>query len=208
MKNTRKIATAALVAGLFATHAGAADTNTTAAAPTSYSVDMTQDCSGGGTRTVKGSYDATTGALSTTTTLAACVVRNGDKFDGTTTTAGTLLATGTGFTIDITATVDTSALLADGSTVVRKCTTVKQGTFDSTTQTFDGTTAKSNCSVTGKVREHEGIVEHLLRAATGGEDGGGSDSGERIAPPRPGEDNTSSGTQQNGGTSGGNRPER
>lgn len=208
MKKTYNITTAALIAGLFALNANAADTSTAAAAPTSYSVDMTQDCSGGGTRTVMGSYDATTGSLNTTTTLAACIVRNGDKFDGTTTTTGTLLTTGTGFTIDITATVDTSALLADGSTVVRKCTTVKQGTFDSTTQTFDGTTAKNNCSVTGKVREHEGIVEHLLRAAIGGEDGGGSDSGERIAPPRPGEDNASTGTQQNDDTSGSNRPER
>lgn len=43
---------------------------------------MTNACAGGGTRSVKGSYDSTSGALSTSTTTTVCVARNGDKFDG------------------------------------------------------------------------------------------------------------------------------
>jgi hypothetical protein len=151
-------------------------------------INMTDNCAGGGTRKVTGSYGGTAGALDITTTLAACVARNGDKFDGTTATAGTLLPTATGFTIAITATVNTTVTRADGSTVVRVCTTTKNGTFTTATQTFDGKTAETNCSVTGKVLEHEGLVEHLLRPATGGEDGGAEDSTQRTLPPQAGED--------------------
>ena len=149
---------------------------------------MTNNCAGGGTRAVTGSYDATTGALSTTTTLTGCIVRNGDKFDGTTSTSGTLLATATGFTIDITASVNTTIARADLSRVTRVCTTTKRGTFTTANQTFDGTTARNNCSVTGKVLEHESLVEHLLRPAVGEEDGGGQNTVTRMLPPQAGED--------------------
>lgn len=163
-------------------------TNTsTGTGGTPNAISMTNNCAGGGTRTVTGSFDLTTGALNTTTTLTACVSRNGDKFDGTTATVGTLLAIATGFTIDLTATVNTTVTRADGSTVVRACTTTKKGTFTTAGQTFDGTTTETNCSVTGKVLEHEGLVEHLLRAATGGEDGA-EDSTQRTLPPQAGED--------------------
>jgi hypothetical protein len=151
-------------------------------------INMTDNCAGGGTRKVTGSYGGTAGALDITTTLAACVARNGDKFDGTTSTKGALLPTATGFTIDITASVNTTVTRADRSTVVRVCTTTKKGTFTNATQTFDGKTAETDCSVTGKVLEHEGIVEHLLRPATGGEDGGAQESTQRTLPPQAGED--------------------
>jgi len=156
--------------------------------PTSFAVDMSENCAAGGTRAVKGSYDAASGALNTTTTLAACVARNGDKFDGTMSTKGTLVATATGFRIDITAGVNTTILRSDRSTVSRVCTIAKNGTFTTANQTFEGTTSQTNCTVTGKVFEHEGLVEHLLRAAHGLEDGGGMYAGTRMMPPRRGED--------------------
>lgn len=181
-RSTAVIAALALT-GLVSVHSYAQSAPTRATP-----ISMTNNCAGGGTRVVTGSYDATTGALSTTTTLTGCIVRNGDMFDGTTSTVGTLLATSTGFTIDITANVDTTITRADLSKVVRVCTSTKKGTFTTANQTFDGTTTQNNCSVTGKVLEHEGVVEHLLRPAMGEEDGGGEDASMRMLPPQTGED--------------------
>lgn len=155
---------------------------------TANSIQSSEKCATSGSRVISGTYDPTTGALNTKTTLSACVIRNGDKFDGTDTTAGTLLATATGFAIDITSTVNMAIVRADGSIVTRACTSTKKGTYTSATQTFDGTTAKSNCSVTGKVLEHENVIEHLLRAATGEDEGGGDDTNKRVMPPQAGED--------------------
>jgi hypothetical protein len=149
---------------------------------------MTSNCAGGGTRAVTGSYDTATGALSTTTTLTACIARNGDRFEGTTSTTGRLLATSTGFSINITANVNTTITRSDLSRVVRVCTSTRAGTFTTANQTFDGTTSQTNCSVTGRVLEHEGLVEHLLRPALGDEDGGGRDATMRMLPPQQGED--------------------
>ena len=167
--------------------------STTTASPTTTqtttnAIQNSEKCATSGSRMISGTYDATSGALNTKTTLSACVIRNGDKFDGTDTTVGTLLATATGFTIDITSTVDTAIVRADGSTVTRTCTSTKKGTYTSATQTFDGTTAKTGCSVIGKVLEHENIIEHLLRAATGDDEGGGDDTNKRTMPPQAGED--------------------
>ncbi|MFA6311213.1 MAG: cytochrome c [Sterolibacterium sp.] len=189
-------ATALVFGGLLFSSMAFADTDTNptpTASPattqaTANSIQSSERCAASGSRVISGSYDPITGALNTTTTLSACVIRNGDKFDGTDTTAGTLLATATGFTIDITSTVNTAIVRADGSTVTRACTSTKKGTYTSATQTFDGTTAKSNCSVTGKVLEHENVIEHLLRAATGDDEGGGDDTNKRVIPPRADED--------------------
>lgn len=177
------------LAGLAVTSAQAQTTTTTTTPrPTSSSISMTNNCAGGGTRTVTGSYDAATGALSAITTLTACVARNGDKFDGTTSTIGSLLATSTGFTINITANVNTTITRSDLSKVVRVCTSTKEGRFTTANQTFDGTTSQNNCSVTGKVLEHEGLVEHLLRPALGDEESGGREATMRMLPPQQGED--------------------
>ena len=187
MKKSSAVFAALALAGLVSVNAHAQTTTTTP--PTRATpISMTNNCSGGGSRVVTGSYDATTGALSTTTTLTGCIVRNGDKFDGTTSTIGTLLATSTGFTIDITADVNTTVTRADLSKVVRVCKSTKQGTFTHGNQTFDGKTVHTNCSVTGKVLEHEGLVEHLLRPALGGEDRGGDNATARMLPPQAGED--------------------
>ena len=176
------------LAGLVSVNGAIAQVITHTPQPKSFNIDMTNDCAGGGTRVVQGTYDADTGALSVTTTLTACVVRNGDKFDGTTSTAGTLLATETGYEIDITASVDTTIERSDLSKVERSCTVTKKGTYTTVNQTFVGTTARTNCSVTGQVLEHESLVEHLLRPAYGMAEGGGLDMGSRMIPPQPGED--------------------
>lgn len=183
------IALALALAGLVsASGASAQETTRTPPLPASFTVDMTNDCAGGGTRVVQGTYDAATGALDTKTILTGCIARNGDTFDGTTSTVGTLAATETGYRIDITASVDTTIVRSDLSTVSRVCTVTKNGTFTIANQTFDGTTAQTECSVTGKVLEHESLVEHLLRAAHGMAEGGGLNAGSRMIPPQPGED--------------------
>ena len=189
MKRKTAMGLALALAGLISVNWASAQTTASATTlPTSFAVDMSENCAAGGTRAVKGSYDAASGALNTTTTLAACVARNGDKFDGTTSTNGTLVATATGFRIDIAASVNTAIVRSDLSTVSRMCTIAKNGTFTTANQTFEGTTSQTNCAVTGKVLEHEGLVEHLLRAAHGLEDGGGMYAGTRMMPPRRGED--------------------
>lgn len=162
--------------------------NPTTTQASANTIQSSEKCATSGSRVISGNYDPITGALNTKTTLSACVIRNGDKFDGTDTTTGTLLATAAGFAIDITSTVNAAIVRADGSTVTRACTSTKKGTYTSATQTFDGTTAKSNCSVTGKVLEHENVIEHLLRAATGDDEGGGDDTNKRVMPPQADED--------------------
>jgi hypothetical protein len=184
LKKSSVVLAALVLAGLVSVNVHAQSTTPTRATP----IAMTNNCAGSGTRAVTGSYDTTTGALSASTTLTGCIVRNGDKFDGTTSTTGTLLATATGFTIDITASVNMTITRADLSKVTRVCTTTKKGTFTNANQTFDGTTAQDNCSVTGKVLEHEGLVEHLLRPAMGDDDQGGKEATMRMLPPQAGED--------------------
>ena len=155
---------------------------TTTPAPKATALNSTDECSGGGTRTLTGSWDKTTGAIDTTTTLADCVLRNGDVHNGTTTLVGTLLATQTGFTIDVTGKVDTSVVRKDGSTLARKCTTTKKGSFTNTTQIFDGSTTRTDCSLTGQNREHEGLAEHLLRSSITDDDDGGAERTKRLRP--------------------------
>ena len=188
MKRKTALHLALALAGLLSVNAAIAQVATQTPQPKSFDIHMTNDCAGGGTRVVDGTYVADTGALSVTTTLSKCVVRNGDMFDGTTSTSGTLAATETGYEIDITASVDTKIERSDLSKVVRSCTVTKQGTYTTVNQTFDGTTARTDCSVTGQVLEHESLVEHLLRPAYGMAEGGGLDMGSRMIPPQPGED--------------------
>lgn len=56
-------------------------------------ISSTEQCEGGGTRTVAGSYDASSGALDVTVTLAACVGR--PQMNKTTTSATTATTTTT-----------------------------------------------------------------------------------------------------------------
>lgn len=187
---------ALLTAGLFSASALAVESTPTTTTPTPTDTApapakpapkptalKTDDrCSGGGTRTLTGTWDTTTGAIDTTTTLKDCVLRNGDVHNGTTSLIGTLLATKTGFDIDVTGKVDTSVVRKDGSTLARKCTTTKKGSFTNTTQIFDGTTTRTDCSLTGQNREHEGLAEHLLRNSITDDDDGGAERTKRLRP--------------------------
>jgi hypothetical protein len=140
--------------------------------------------------------DATTGTIDLTTTLAACKTRNGQVYDGKTVTTGSIKAGDTTIAIDVKTTVDMKMTRSDGTNITRTCTLTKVGTFTHSTQTFDGTTTRTNCSVTGAVRDHEGVVEHLLRSATTDDETGGDDPLTRLLPEQAGEDR---------GTTGGNR---
>jgi hypothetical protein len=137
--------------------------------------------------------DATTGAIDLTTTLTACKTRNGQTYDGKTVISGTIKVDTAGMAIDTKTIVDMKMTRSDGTSVTRTCTVTKVGTFTHKTQTFDGTTTRTDCKVTGAVRDHEGVVEHLLRAATTDDESGGDDPLTRLLPEQTGEDKGTSG---------------
>lgn len=145
---------------------------TTTTKPTA--LNSTDKCSGGGSRTLAGSWDTTTGTIDVTTTLDACILRNGETHNGTTSLKGTLLATkGGDFTVDVVSKIDTTIDRKDGTKLARKCTTAKNGSYVNKTKIFDGSITRTDCSLTGQVREHENVAEYLLRdAISDGEDGG------------------------------------
>ncbi len=192
MNKRIKLIGALLAAGLVSATAFAADstttttgttgTTTTPTAPKPTAINSTDKCSGGGTRTLSGSWDSTSGAIDTTTTLNACVLRNGETHNGTTSLVGTLLATKGGFTIDVTSKVDTTIDRTDGSKLARKCTTIKKGTYTNSTQIFDGSTSRSDCSLVGQVREHENVAENLLRDSISDDEDGGFNRDHRLLP--------------------------
>ena len=183
-----------VLAGLFSANAMAVNSGTPATQgtttpgatsstpPSPNAISMTDNCAGGGTRSVTGSYDAASGSLDLTIALSACVLRNGQTHDGTTTMKGTLLATTTGHTIDLVSNINTTVTNVDGSKLTRTCDITKKGSFTQATQTFDGTETRNNCTVTGKVREHENLVEHLLRNVTQSEESGGEDTQQHTLP--------------------------
>lgn len=184
----RKMAWALIISGLITTPLLAEAKSVVPVTPvTSTTIDMTNSCAKGGTRSVKGSYDMITGAIDVTTTLAACVLRNGQTHDGTTSTMGTLLETRTGYNIDLATNINTTITYKDGSILNRTCEITKKGVFSHATQMFDGTETRNNCTLAGKVREHENMIENLLRDITKSEVDGGDDSNNRAMPMRPGE---------------------
>jgi hypothetical protein len=156
-------------------------------------IDFGQGCSGGGTRTVEGGLDTATGIIDLTTTLAACKTRNGQVFDGKTVTTGTLKVETASIAIDVKTVIDMKMTRSDGTSVTRTCTMTKVGAFTQRTQTFDGTTTRTDCTVTGAVRDHEGVVEHLLRSAITDDETGGDDPLSRLLPEQDGESRGSSG---------------
>ena len=154
---------------------------TTTTKPTT--LDSTEKCSGGGTRTISGSWDTTTGAIDVTTTLNACVLRNGDTHNGTAGVKGTLLpAKGGDFTVDVTNMVDTTIDRKDGSKLARKCTIAKKGSYVNKTHTFDGSITRTDCSLTGQVHEHENVAEYLLRDSISDDEDGGANMDHRLLP--------------------------
>ncbi len=171
----------AVIAALSVGTANAA--STTAVTTTASPVSMTNNCAGGGTRVLTGTYDATTGKVETSAVYTSCATRGGDKISGSLGTTGVLKATATGFDVNIVSTVDTVVTRSDNSQVLRKCTTTKVGTFASASSTFTGKTSISNCSTEGMVLEHENVIEHILRAATGVDDDGGLNAPGRLSIP-------------------------
>jgi hypothetical protein len=137
--------------------------SSTATIPTTaISFDQTFNCRGGGTQAMKGSYDPTNGALTSSVTLSKCVV-GWETHDGTISTTGTLVSTtSTTYTLALTSTYDTTVTNGTDS-VARKCTWSKNGTYDMTAQTFTGTVSKSNCGLTLTETQRGDIVQHLLR---------------------------------------------
>ncbi len=171
------------------TTTGTTGTTTTPTTPKPTAINSTDKCSGGGTRTLSGTWDTTTGAIDTTTTLTACVLRNGETHNGTTSLVGTLLATKGGFTIDVTSKVDTTIDRTDGSKLARKCTTTKKGSYTNSTQIFDGSSTRTDCSLVGQVREHENVAENLLRDSISEDEDGGFSRDHRLLPKEKDTDN-------------------
>ncbi|MBS4097539.1 MAG: hypothetical protein KGZ83_11975 [Sulfuricella sp.] len=148
-----------------------ATTTKTPAAVTSSSVsaavaalNFSTTCSSGGTRVSTGTWDATSGALALSSTVAACVVSNGETHDGTRTLSGTLLLDSTTtYSVDITV-KESFTVTRDGATQLQHtCTLTRKGSFDSTTDRFTGTVTRNNCTDTGEVWDHQHGIESLLR---------------------------------------------
>jgi hypothetical protein len=144
----------------------ATTTTPTPATVTLIPLNYTKSCSGGGTRTTAGSWDTVAGNLDVSTTYTGCVVSySGEKQDGSSRVHGTLALAGgaSGLNINLTFTDNLTVTRSDGSNVTYTCNRTKNGSFDQTTWTFNGTSTTSACSTTGKVRDFEGIAEYLLR---------------------------------------------
>jgi hypothetical protein len=134
---------------------------------TSISLNFNDKCAGGGTRVSTGSYDPATGALNMTETMTACVDPSGGTHDGTVTLSGTVgPASGGSYPMDITYAFNDKYVTSTNNSVQRVCTWEKKGAFDTTTERFQGTIAKTNCSLTVDEKEKGNIIEHILRKAT------------------------------------------
>ncbi len=162
--------TTGTTASTTATTGTTATTSTTTASSTATAIDMTQHCGKSGTRSTKGSFDQSSGAIDVTVTLSHCGTRKGVIVDGTDHIVGTFLPVAgskSQWQVNMTDTIDqTDSGGAKNVTVVRKCTVTKKGTYDEHKDAFDGEVMRTNCSVTGKFPEEMGIVEHLLKQAT------------------------------------------
>jgi hypothetical protein len=133
-------------------------------------IDTTNRCGKSGTRTTKGSFDLSSGALDLTVTLTHCGGKKGVVVDGTDHIVGTftqIAGSKSQWQVDLTDTIDqTDSGGARNVTVARKCTITKKGTFDEHKDAFDGVVTRNNCSVSGKFPEEMGVVEHILKQAT------------------------------------------
>ncbi|MFA7243582.1 MAG: hypothetical protein WC091_26040 [Sulfuricellaceae bacterium] len=127
-------------------------------------LNFSTTCSGGGTRVSTGSWDATSGALSLSSTTTACVGYGGEIHDGSRTMSGTLLLNGaSSYTVDVTA-QESYTVTRDGATTIQHtCSLARKGTFDFSTDRFTGTVSRNNCTDTGEVWDHQHGIESLLR---------------------------------------------
>ena len=127
-------------------------------------LNFSATCSGGGTRVSTGTWDATSGALSLSSTVTACVGPNGEIHDGTRTMSGTLLLdASSSYTVDV-STQENYTVTRDGATTLQHtCTLTRKGSFNAGTDRFTGTIGRNNCTDTGEVWDHQHGIESLLR---------------------------------------------
>jgi hypothetical protein len=139
--------------------------------------DDQHSSSGGGTRTIVGTWDTTSGALNVTVTMTNCEGPGDLTVTGTDVITGTLMqgTTPGSYTINTSEVISTTATNDDNSdTLTRACTITRNGTFDR--DTFTGKTTRTNCSLDGTYREagrdardiH--LLENLLKRAVNDED--------------------------------------
>jgi hypothetical protein len=149
-----------------------ADEHTPPTLPTTpVTVSLDNPCKGasGGSpttdnQTIAGNWDPSTGQLSLTITLTACVGPDGATQNGTDAITGTLVAgTNPGdYTINTTEQINTTLTYPkSGGTLTRTCTITRQGNYTGATDTFDGTTTRNNCSLQGNYREED--TRHEIR---------------------------------------------
>jgi hypothetical protein len=141
------------------------------ASPTSIG-NVNTTCKGGGTRDATGTYDPSTGAVNFNIVMTACIDSLGDQHDGTVSVTGNAAPTAAGSTVyqftNLTYAFNTlDTLGAAGGSTARTCTWTKNGTFDTSSNLFNGTIVKTNCtlSITNE-KEAANILEHALRKAT------------------------------------------
>ncbi len=138
-------------------------TNTSISAAVA-ALNFSSACSGGGTRVSTGTWDATSGALSLSSTATACIGPNGETHDGTRTLSGTLLLDGSSaYTVDVTVQESFTVTRDSVTKLQHTCSLTRKGSFNSTTDRFTGTITRTSCVDSGEVWDHEHGIESLLR---------------------------------------------
>ena len=135
-------------------------------------LNFTVQCRGGGTRTVKGTWDTTTGKLDVTITVKNCKETANEVHNGTTTMTGTLkpATTGHSYSIDLTTHGDNTVTSSKGVKYSLVCDITKKGDYDDSTHLFTGT-LKNSCTKDGSFLGSDNLVDYLLKpTANSGED--------------------------------------
>lgn len=130
----------------------------------SKTISFTMKCPKGGTRSASGSYDATSGALSLTTTITDCAWPKGEVHNGTRTTTGTILYTAgsKSYTEDLSINEDFTVTRDGATDFHHTCTITRKGSFDDENHAYTGTVAR-NCTNDGTFWDHEGWLENVMR---------------------------------------------
>lgn len=140
------------------------------AAPTP--ISFTVNCKGGGTQATSGTWDQASGAVSVTTTLTACIDKEGRTHNGTVTHSGTLAAGSASntYTVNLSHAVNTTVSGTNSKngafSFTRQCTHTRQGTLDIANDIFTGTAYPSNCSASGTFDGDASLAAHFLHHNT------------------------------------------
>ncbi|MBI5937505.1 MAG: hypothetical protein HY850_06635 [Betaproteobacteria bacterium] len=131
----------------------------TAAQASTFSIPY--PCEGGGSRTLNGDWDATTGAITWTMTLNNCRPDTGDSttMNGTITASGQFLNVG-GNSYNANLQDTTSITLSGGTTGNLQCSRSLSGTWDIATRTATNVKITlNNCNITASQSLNADIVE-------------------------------------------------